>query len=65
MRDKKPKQELCEWSKAQLREHFELLEQIVAKPKYVCPKCGRAANAKKWLCKAKKLPAGDSDAKQR
>ncbi len=54
---KPPTKELCDWSKAQLRDHFELLESIVAHPKYVCPKCGRAANAKKWLCKAKKLTA--------
>jgi len=53
---KPPTKELCEWSKAQLRDHFELLEKIVANPKYVCTQCGRAANAKKWLCKAKKLP---------
>ena len=52
---KKPTKELCDWSKAQLRDHFELLEKIVTKPKYACSKCGRAASAKKWLCKAKKL----------
>ena len=55
MSEKKPTKEICDWSKAQLREHFDLLAQIVAEPKYACTKCGRAANAKKWLCKAKKL----------
>ena len=55
MSDKKPTKELCEWSKTQLRDHFQLLEQIVARPQYVCPKCGRVARTKKWLCKAKKL----------
>ena len=54
---KKPTRELCEWSKAQLRDHFELLEEIVSRPKFACPKCGRVANAKKWLCKARKLSA--------
>jgi len=55
MSDKKPTQELCEWSRTQLCNHFELLEKIVARPKCACTKCGRAANAKKWLCKPKKL----------
>ena len=65
MPEKKPTQELCEWSKAQFRDHFELLERIVAKPKYVCPKCGRVANSKKWLCKAKKLSTQESDSGKR
>lgn len=52
---KTPTKEICDWSKAQLRDHFELLETIVAQPKYACTKCGRAAISKKWLCKAKKL----------
>lgn len=57
MSDKsEPTKELCEWSKDQIREHFELLAYIVAKPTYVCTKCCRAANQKKWLCKPKKLP---------
>lgn len=55
VKSKVPTKELCDWSKAQLRDHFDLLEQIVAEPRYACPKCGRAANSKKWLCKAKKL----------
>ncbi len=55
MSDKKPSLELCEWSREELREHFGHLQKIVARPKYVCTKCGRAASAKKWLCKAKKL----------
>jgi len=56
MATKKPTQELCEWSQDQLLDHFEKLQKIVARPKYACTKCGRAANAKKWLCKGKKLP---------
>lgn len=55
MSTKPPTKEICDWTKVQLRDHFELLEEIVAHPKYACTKCGRAANAKKWLCKAKKL----------
>lgn len=52
-----PTKEICEWSKTQLRDHFELLARIVAEPTYACSKCGRAANDKKWLCKPKKLPS--------
>ena len=55
MSDKKPSKELCEWSRDQLRDHFDQLQKIVASPKYACTKCGRAASAKKWLCKPKRL----------
>ena len=51
-----PTKEICHWTKSQLENHFALLAKIVAEPTYVCTKCGRAANGKKWLCKAKKLP---------
>lgn len=50
-----PTSELCHWTKSQLEKHFVLLTKIVAMPTYACTKCGRAANAKKWLCKPKKL----------
>jgi lipopolysaccharide biosynthesis regulator YciM len=61
MSEKKPTKELCEWSKAQLREYFDQLQKIVTQPKYACTKCGRAAAAKKWLCKAKKLASRDDN----
>jgi lipopolysaccharide biosynthesis regulator YciM len=54
-----PTKEICHWTKSQLENHFALLAKIVAEPTYVCTKCGRAANGKKWLCKAKKLPMGE------
>ncbi len=41
---------LCEWKRAQYRDEFKLLRAIVVKPKYVCLKCGRVADKKKWLC---------------
>jgi hypothetical protein len=50
-----PNKEICEWSKDELRKHFESLCEIVADPRFVCKKCGRAANRKKWLCDSKKL----------
>lgn len=59
---KQPDKEICEWSKDDLRKHFELLCEIVAEPKFVCRNCGRAANRKKWLCEAKKLTASSETA---
>jgi hypothetical protein len=49
------KKELCEWSRDQIKEHFDQLQAIVSQPTHVCPKCGRVANRKKWLCQTKKL----------
>jgi hypothetical protein len=52
--------ELCDWSKKDLAEHFDLLCEIVVAPTHVCTKCGRAASDKRWLCKPKKLAASDT-----
>ncbi len=52
---KKIEKEICEWSQAELEEHFDQLRKIVSKPAFVCNKCGRVAKRKKWLCQAKKL----------
>jgi len=52
---KKIEKELCDWSQTELRVYIDQLQKIVSKPAFVCTKCGRAANRKKWLCKAKKL----------
>jgi len=52
---KKIEKEICEWSQAELEEHFGQLRKIVSKPAFACSKCGRVAKRKKWLCKAKKL----------
>ena len=46
---------ICDWSRRELRDHFDQLQKIVERPKYACTKCGRAASAKKWLCKPKRL----------
>ncbi|MDZ4656725.1 MAG: hypothetical protein SH868_04005 [Bythopirellula sp.] len=51
-----PTKEICHWTKSQMEHHVALLMRIVAEPHFVCTKCGRAANQKKWLCKAKKIP---------
>ena len=46
---------LCEWTRTELREHLPQLRVIVAQPKFVCTKCGRAAGDKAYLCKPKPL----------
>jgi hypothetical protein len=46
---------LCKWKRAEYREQKKLLHQIVAKPKYVCLRCGRVADKKKWLCEPEAL----------
>lgn len=51
--------ELCDWSKKDYQDKFDLLKKIVHHPRYACIKCGRAASAKKWLCKAKPLKGND------
>ncbi|TWT42765.1 hypothetical protein [Botrimarina hoheduenensis] len=51
----KPRKNLCDWSKKELRERFAELTQIVAEPRFVCVKCGRAAACKAILCKPKTL----------
>ena len=54
MQGSKVKQ-LCDWSKKDFRERFDELALAVAKPKYACTKCGRAARTKALLCKPKSL----------
>ena len=46
---------LCKWKKDDLADDFSSLLEAVKGAKFVCMKCGRAAAAKKWLCKPKKL----------
>lgn len=50
---------ICDWSKRDLKERFAELQAIVEQPSYACLKCGRAACAKKWLCKAEPLKKTD------
>jgi len=54
----KPK-ELCKWKSGDYVKLRALLEEIVVEPRFVCTKCGRAANRKKRLCKPSHL--GDKD----
>ncbi|MEM8954145.1 MAG: hypothetical protein AAGD22_08350 [Verrucomicrobiota bacterium] len=44
---------ICDWKKADISRNPEKLERLIANPCYLCVKCGRAANTKKVLCRAK------------
>lgn len=45
------KDHICKWKKDQIKTDLKLLKSIVKNPKFICQKCGRAANKKQWLCK--------------
>ena len=44
---------ICDWSKKDLEEKSDQLLAITREPTFYCRKCGRVANTKKVLCKAK------------
>ncbi len=46
---------LCKWKRDDYTRDFEHLVKIVASPHYVCEKCGRVADKKKWLCEPRPL----------
>ncbi len=47
----KKDKELCKWKKEDITDKFDKYVAIVKNPKYVCTKCGRVADKKKWLHK--------------
>ena len=42
---------LCKWKQDEIEKNFDALRDMVANPKYVCRRCGRAVAKKKWVCK--------------
>jgi len=54
---------LCKWKKGEYEKSFDVLSAAVSKPTFACRRCGRAANAKKWLCKPAKLQVSDGDSR--
>ena len=46
---------LCKWKGDDISKKFEKFAAIVSEPKYVCKKCGRVADKKKWLHNATPL----------
>jgi len=51
----KKMEELCKWKQSKFEKELETLRKIVAHPRFVCTKCGRVADSKKWLCEPVKL----------
>ena len=46
---------LCDLNKKEVEKNIEKIMAIVNKPKFVCQKCARAANEKKFVCKPVKI----------
>ena len=47
---------ICKWDRKELQKHLGfLVSEVVASPRYVCIKCGRAASEKIYLCKGRKM----------
>lgn len=46
----KKEKELCKWKKDEISEGFDSIIKIVEEPKFVCKKCARVSDKKKWLC---------------
>lgn len=44
---------ICDWKKSDLERHRDKLEALIRNPQFLCMKCGRAANTKKVLCRAR------------
>jgi hypothetical protein len=42
---------LCKWKEDDINKKFDKFSDIVRNPKFVCKKCGRVADKKKWLHK--------------
>lgn len=50
---------LCDMEKL-LKKDFDAYTALVNQPRFVCTKCGRAANKKKNLCEPKKIKSDAS-----
>lgn len=48
---------LCGLKRSAIKEHFEEIQLLVARPRFVCGKCARVAGCGSHLCKARKLSA--------
>jgi hypothetical protein len=42
---------LCKWDKDRIENKLDRLMKIVKDPGFVCGRCGRVANDRKWLCR--------------
>jgi len=46
---------LCKWNKDDIKDNWKELKKLVAEPRFVCRKCGRAAKKEEYLCKPEEL----------
>jgi hypothetical protein len=46
---------LCDWTKKDIKKHFDELSVIVTAPRYLCRKCARCAHFPRYLCEPKKV----------
>ena len=49
------KKTLCDWSAKDIDKNYDELKNLVRKPKFICEKCARVSNKKKYLCDFKRL----------
>lgn len=49
---------LCDFKPKEIEKKFDEFCELVARPKYVCTHCGRAASSEKRLCDPKALVKG-------
>jgi hypothetical protein len=42
---------LCKWKQNDITKNLDKFSDIVRNPRFVCTKCGRVADKKKWLHK--------------
>ena len=46
---------LCSLDRDDISDHLDDIVEIVSTPKFLCRKCARVANKKKYLCKPMKI----------
>lgn len=46
---------LCDWTRKDIKKHFEEMCEIVSEPRYVCRECARCARLPQFLCEPKKV----------
>jgi hypothetical protein len=47
----KKEKQLCKWKEDDISKKLDKIITIVSDPRFVCRKCGRVADKKKWLHK--------------
>jgi len=56
---------ICDWSKKDLEKNGDRLWALTRDPCFYCRKCGRVANRKKVLCKAKAFDSAFREGEER